>query len=310
LGGIIVDVIVQSGLDGILLIQQYQSAELTNFFKAITLLGEEEFYLLALPVVLWCLDFSLGVRLVSLVLLSHYCNVFVKDIVREPRPFFYQPEVKLYNAAGYSFPSNHAQTGSLFWVSLAWLLHKKWLWPAAVLLALLIGLSRVYLGVHFPIDVLAGWGLGTVLLVSFIIVSPRAAPRLSRLSWSMQLILAWVVPVIMLLLNPGKESCAVAGALAGGWFGCSLRKMLLPYLPDQPGRQWFWQLVRIGVGLFSLGIIYGGLKYVFPGEHSIYYYVFRFIRYWFLALWAVAGAPWLFYQFESGNSKGQPRIPA
>lgn len=88
------------------------------------------------------------------------CNVIIKPLVARPRPYTYRPELELLveRLTDYSFPSGH--TAIAFAGSVA-LLRSRTRWGIpAVILAALIGLSRLYLYVHYPTDVLCGALLG------------------------------------------------------------------------------------------------------------------------------------------------------
>jgi len=78
-----------------------------------------------------------------------------------PMPFFAE------RPDGYSFPSGHALKSAVFYILLASLASRNWaVRAAAVLLALLIGISRIYLGVHYPTDVLGGYAVAVVCLAA------------------------------------------------------------------------------------------------------------------------------------------------
>ncbi|HEX5418738.1 MAG TPA: phosphatase PAP2 family protein, partial [Gammaproteobacteria bacterium] len=113
----------------------------------------------------------------------------VKWLVARPRPSLAEARIL---AAGFSFPSGHATMAAALWGTFALLaalaLRRTWtrilIALAAAALALLIGFSRVYLGVHYPTDVLAGWAGGTFwVALAFAIMrirrmdAPGAAPR-------------------------------------------------------------------------------------------------------------------------------------
>jgi undecaprenyl-diphosphatase len=87
----------------------------------------------------------------------------IKDLVARPRPELWP---RLVTQGGSSFPSGHAVATAAFYPLLAWAVtrHRPRLFPAALafatILVLLVSLGRLYLGLHWPTDVLAGWAIG------------------------------------------------------------------------------------------------------------------------------------------------------
>lgn len=295
-----------SGLEFIVFIQQLRSPLADTLFRGLTLLGQEEFYLLALPVILWGGGLRLGVRLSFVVMVSHYINVSLKDILAQPRPFAFRPELQLFPVDGYSLPSNHAQTGLVFWLGLAKLARRRYLWPLGLLIAGLIGFSRIYLGVHFPSDVLAGWGLGLVLLFGSALAEPLLANWLGRLKAWQQALLALMGPALLFWLHPGKDSAAIIAALSGAGIGLIIARRCVGAGGEVPQGEWAKLSGRLAVGFTGLLIIWAGLKTVFPQENQAYFLLFRYSRYWLAGVWLTLGAPWLFNRlglFPAGSDK-------
>ena len=96
----------------------------------------------------------------ALILEVILCSGIVKPLVARPRPYTYRPDLALLVPTlwDYSFPSGH--TAASFAAAFALCAVRQRGWPAAMVLAALIGLSRLYLYMHFPTDVLAGMLLG------------------------------------------------------------------------------------------------------------------------------------------------------
>lgn len=285
------EALLEWGIDLIVALQQIHGPVLDNGFRAITFMGGEEFYLLLLPLLFWCVDFGLGARLAVLFLLSSYLNIDLKDLFRQPRPFDLNPGVRLSPAEGYGLPSGHAQSAVVVWGSIAAWLRKGWFWGMAMGLMVLIGFSRIYLGVHFPTDVLAGWALGAASLSLYLAMQPRVKKWLARLSLSQQILLALAAPLVLLLIHPVKDNTSTMAALAGMGVGLALKHRYLPFNAYGP---WWQRTLRFLTGGVIVVALYLGLKMVFPGEESTFYLVFRFLRYGLIGVWISLGAPWFF----------------
>jgi len=285
------ETIWQWGLDLIRTVQLVHGPVLDTIFKAITFLGEEEFFMILLPLILWCVDFAVGARLAFAFLLSPYVNVVLKDLFAHPRPFELDPAVKRHDIGGYGLPSGHSQSAVVLWGTIAAEFHKRWLWVVAILLMVLIGFSRIYLGVHFPTDVLGGWAVGAVLLALYLALEPRIEAWLKAASLTVQLALAVAVPLVLMLLYPAKDTASTMAVMMGMGVGVALVRRVAPFSAAGP----LWQrVVRFLVGMIGLFAIYLGLKFIFPGEGESLYFVMRVVRYALVGLWAALGAPWLF----------------
>lgn len=279
------------GLDLIRAIQQVHGPALDNIFRIITFLGTEEFYLVLLPFLMWCIDFPAGARLTILLLFSSYLNTDIKDLLQQPRPFQLDPNVKLSEAEGYSLPSGHAQSAVVVWGGIGVWVRRPIVWAIMIALAVLVGFSRIYLGVHFPTDVLAGWAIGAGLLGIFLVTQERIQRTLERVRLATALALALAVPVILILIHPTKDTIAAMATLSGIAAGLVLAA---PYMSLSVRGLWWQRLLRYVIGILIVFGLFFGLKAVFPAEGEAFYTVLRFFRYWMVGLWVSMGGPWAF----------------
>jgi hypothetical protein len=247
----------------------------------------------------WCVDFAVGARLAFAFLLSTYVNVGIKDLFAHPRPFELDPTVQLYDAEGYGLPSGHSQSAVVVWGIIAASFRKAWLWVVAILMMILIGFSRIYLGVHFPTDVLCGWTVGAILLAVYLVLEPRIEAWLKQAGLAAQLALAVIAPLALLLLHPTKDTTSSMAVLMGMGVGVALTRQMIHFSAAGP----LWQRgVRFLVGAIVLLVLYVGLKLVFPAEGEPLYFVMRTVRYGLMGLWAALGAPWLFLRLRLASS--------
>jgi membrane-associated phospholipid phosphatase len=294
--------------------------EIFSFF------GTEYFFLLLLPALYWCLDAGMGIRVGVILLLSTSLNDALKLAFHGPRPYWISSEVlDLARETSFGSPSGHAQISVGVWGMLAASLHRWWGWLAAILMMLLIGISRIYLGVHFPHDVIIGWLIGALLLWLVIRYWEPVRTWVRMLSLGQQVLVSFLFSLVLVVISlipflwlgitkwqPPQEwaqfatqAVSMSGAFttAGTLFG------LLT------GLAWFnrhggfstsgpvWKRVlRFFLGAAGILVFYVGLDVLFglvaPDAEALLPYILRFIRYTLVGAWVSAGAPWLFVRLR------------
>lgn len=152
------------------LLEEIRFPALDSLMLLITRLGEETAFLVIALIVFWCVDKRKGYYLLSVGFLGTLANQFLKLSCRVPRPWVKDPNFTIVEqareaAAGYSFPSGHTQNAVGTFGCLAYTAKKKWAKALFVALMTLVAFSRMYLGVHFPSDVLTGAGMALLLVV-------------------------------------------------------------------------------------------------------------------------------------------------
>lgn len=140
---------------GIILYLQNLGNWLVPIAEFFTFLGFEEFYLLIMPAIYWCVDSLIGARLAFMLVATTSLNGVLKLAFHSPRPYWVSAEIKaLSSETSFGIPSGHAQNAFALWGTWAGSLRKTWAWLMAGFVILMIGLSRLALGMHFPSDVL------------------------------------------------------------------------------------------------------------------------------------------------------------
>ena len=145
---------------------------LNEFMLAITTLGEETAFLVLALIVFWCVDKRRGYFLMSVGFAGTILNQFLKLWFRIPRPWVLDENFTILEAAreaatGYSFPSGHTTSAVGTFGSLAASEKRPWLRNLCIAIAALVGISRMYVGVHTPQDVLVGALTSIVLIFAF-----------------------------------------------------------------------------------------------------------------------------------------------
>jgi membrane-associated phospholipid phosphatase len=227
----------------------------------------------------WLIDPVFARRLSIAFAASFLANRILKEAFNTERPFQTDQLVSTLaaekTATGHGFPSGHSQNAATFYLAFAFRYPRRWIWIAAGLTVLLVGLSRLYLGVHLPEDVGGGFILGALFAWA---AGGWAGLRVWRPSWNVlvgavTLVLAFAVgaePGACGLLagcvaaNPdftppdtakGRIGMALGGAAAIGLVGLLLYWLparLSPGIQDSPALAYLLYLTAslVGFGLW------------------------------------------------------------
>lgn len=292
---------------------------LDGFFSAVTLFGEETLVVVIAMILFWCFDKKQGYFLFFVSFLGTVCNLFLKAWFRVPRPWVKDPDFTVVESAkegatGYSFPSGHTQSSVVLYGSIMGWNKQKWLKMGALVLCILVPFSRLYLGVHTPLDVLTSVGISLVLVIFgtplFRKYSDRKGFMIGLLSFLL-VATAGLVAFLNCYSFPAAEANSpVMGHIRENAYtllGCMLG-LIVVYFTDVYGSKfetesvWWGQLIKIAGGLLLVlaakELPKPLLNSFLPEEIS------RVIRYFLLVV--VGGALWPFtFRFWNRLAKKQ-----
>jgi membrane-associated phospholipid phosphatase len=270
-------------------LQQSASPFLDTFWGIITDLNAGDFGLLIVAIYFWCINAWIGWLFGNIVIAALIGNDVIKSLFLQPRPTASQVRVLREDTApGSSFPSGHTLYATVFWGYLAWLIKSPLAWLFAAIMVVLAGVSRLYLGLHWPGDILAGFAIGVLFLTLAIFLTDTwRRGSIHNLSPVIRVLLL-VVPTIVFLLVPSK----VTGVGAGMALGVNIGFLwLIPHtigtFPVKVGMQ--SQIIKAVIGIAGLMMIRLLLKALLPET-----FLADFMRYCVLGLWVGWAAPAIF----------------
>ena len=258
-----------------------------GFFQVVTMTGEEYFYILAAAIIFWCVNKKFGYKLGFALLTSTIINTTLKDVINSARPIGEAGirSLRIETATGQSFPSGHTQGSTTFWVSCILQIRRTWIYIVGILAILLVGYSRLYLGVHYPIDVIGGILIGFmwVFISNYIFEYAEATKK----TWILSII---VIPMLIgLIFFKEGTYYTISGTVLGFYIGYILESKYVQYEVKNTKLK---QLIKLVLGLGILIALKSGLKEMLP--ISIFS---DFFRYFIIGLWITVGAPCIFKRF-------------
>jgi len=265
------------------------SPALDVIVMAITMLGEETLFILFITYLVWNSSKKRGFAIFSSLALSLIAMGFLKAFIRAPRPFQVLEEIKgkrLETATGYSFPSGHTTGAAAFYSALSLTYRKRIVSLLCAAAILAVGLSRMYLGVHWPIDVFGGLALGitgsTILLPRFEAMweDRQRLMKFTLLAGAVSTAAAFVLTFLLeagLADSVGYTDVMKLLILTGsGYLGFHLSERYNPYeTKASTGKKW----ARYGAGVILLLVIQGAKAFL-PDTAVV-----ALIRYLLTGLW-------------------------
>lgn len=304
--------------------------------ELLSFLGNEEFYLLVLPVLYWSIDSRLGLRIGLLLMISGGLNNILKYSFHLPRPYWVDERVIAFSSeTSFGLPSGHSQNAAAIWGSIPAAIRKEWSTIIFGALIILIGLSRIYLGVHFPVDVLTGWLVGLLLLWVMLILEKPVLGWLAGQNLANRLLAAFGVSLVLALLGSGAAllttatwqmpaewqsmallahpdepvaPLAVEGMFttSGAFFGLAAGAIILQAMGGYQTKGTLLQhVLRFLIGLVGVLLLWRGLGVLLPDGENLPAYVLRYLRYTLIGLWVIWLAPWIYIRLRLA-SKPEP----
>jgi membrane-associated phospholipid phosphatase len=320
--------IYESGIQFIQTLQT-MSPTLDSFMKAISFLGTIDFYLILIPFLYWVVSAQLGFRVLLVLLSTDFLGVVFKQLLHQPRPYWVGDVQALAEETSYGIPSTHASDTIAVWGYLVYKINKAWLWVLTFLVVLVVGISRMYLGVHFPTDVIGGWLLGLVGIFLVVLGEKWLSPYLKKQSTGMLIGIGFLVSVGMilvgwligLLIASSPDPVEWAGyatqargishyfTLAGATFGAVAGYPLMrQYAAFQTRGGWAQRIGRYLLGMVGVLLLYFGLDMLFgmlAADETALGLGLRYLRYSLVTFWAIFGAPWVFLKLHLAEPVGK-----
>jgi membrane-associated phospholipid phosphatase len=258
--------------------------------ELITMLGEQYLLIIIVVFVYFVYNKKLGEIFAYSVIVSATLNNTIKGIFQAKRPFEVNPDIinkRPETSTGFSFPSGHSQNAATFYTSLGFILRKKWTWIVFGIIISLVGLSRMYLGVHFFRDVILGiiLGIGMAFLGQYLFNKFGDNPR-------SKIILLGITALVFLpfliifyksdyeALGKFKDFYTTYALYIGFAIAIIIENKYVNFTCDTALSK---RIYRFVIALFLFIAIQFGLKSVFPAE-NIFFDMLRYFLNGFVTL--------------------------
>ncbi len=276
---------------------------LNEFMLLITKLGEETAFLVAALIVFWCVDKRRGYYLMTVGFIGTMANQFLKLWFRIPRPWVLDENFTILEqareaASGYSFPSGHSQSSVGTFGAIAHSSKNKWVKGVCIGICVLVPISRMYIGVHTPADVLVGSFMALVLVFGLKGITEEKNEKWMPVLIGIMLAMAFGLLLFVTKypfpadvdehnLESGiKNGYTMIGCIAGITLVYPLEKK---YIRFETKAIWWAQILKVVLGLVVVLAVKEGLRApldaIFAGHM-----VSRAVRYFLIV--AVAGGAW------------------
>lgn len=282
------------------LLEKIRNPFLDIFFSLVTHIGEETVFLVIALLFFWCINKREGYYILITGLVGTVINQAAKLIFKIPRPWVKDPGFTIVESAraeatGYSFPSGHTQNVAGTFGAIGRASLRKSIRAASVVIVILVAFSRMYLGVHTPLDVCVSLGIAALLvflLYPMFSTEERFHKFMPYISVVSTLISIGLLLFVFLMPSENADPQNLASGMKNSCtlFGCTLG--LIPvyvldrkYIKFETKASWYVQIIKFVFGLIGVLLIKIGLSspliYLFGNE-----YVARVVRYFLIVMFA------------------------
>lgn len=291
------------------LLEGMRSPLLNRVFQFITYFGQELLIIAVICILYWCVNKRFAYQLGFTYFTAGLCVQTLKITFRIPRPWILDPAFHPVDSAvgaatGYSFPSGHTQGGTCLFAPLAFQAKRRWIKVLCVAAFLLIGFSRLYLGVHTPKDVIVSMGIS--LFFSWLVFHYRGIlldnNRYAKIISILLAIASVAVSIYALvLLNKGtidaryaSDCCKAAGAGLGFAVGWYVERTYLQFSTQT--KTLLGQILKLLIGLAVAFFLKTFMKNMIGSS-----ILMKMLQYFILVLWVLIIYPYCFTKLQKSS---------
>lgn len=248
---------------------------LNSLFIGITQLGSFDFYITVIPILFFIINEKIAYRFLFRLIICYGLNTILKNTFKLPRPSKELIDVLFEESGGgYGFPSGHAQNATVFWLSF-YTEFKRWIFLIiGLIMIFLISISRLYLGVHFFMDVVGGIFIGIVFLFLYIYLLQKPLDKVSVGNIKINLPISIILFILSFfnLFSMATLFAATSGMILGIGISSNLNYQMKNGILKT--------IIRVVIGVGILILLRFGLKIII-GE-TLYMDI---IRYFIMGIW-------------------------
>lgn len=205
---------------------------LDPFFRFLNYFDSPYFFFVLIPALWLGLSYRWGLRIFYWGWISNLINSLAKYLFAWPRPSMDMPELGMFHPDSFGFPSGGAQTACFLGGILICYWKTRASWAIGLTYILLISFSRLYLGVHYPIDVVGGWFIALCLLSLFLITKKPLDHFFAAQPLFRTLLISLAIPLLLLWICPVAKIAYFTGGAMGIGLGTYISLKHHLFLPD------------------------------------------------------------------------------
>ncbi|MBE6592159.1 MAG: phosphatase PAP2 family protein [Ruminococcaceae bacterium] len=278
------------------LLESIRNPILDAFFSLVTVFGEETVFIVVALIWVWCINKHQGYYILFVGLIGTVLNQFLKITFKVERPWVKDPNFTVVESAkpqatGYSFPSGHSQCAVGTFSSIALSNKSKALRIFCLVICILVPLSRMYLGVHTPLDTVVGALIAFVTAALMKPIMDKAKGSIVIMRVTMALLMSFSLAYVgyCIFLAPGfgvdpvhladtlSDACKMSGCFAGLWISFEVDRSYIHF--DTEGSL-LTQVIKASLGLAIAMLIKSLTKepllFLFEGSdlaHAVRYFL-------------------------------------
>lgn len=268
-------------------IQGFSNPFIDLIFNTITYLGGSTIGVILSLILFWCTNKRLGYKFLYAILFSFSLNIFIKGVFNSPRPVgvYGIHNNKIPTTIGSSFPSGHSQVNATVFTFLINQYRNIYIWIIGIFMIIMIPISRLYFGFHWPKDVIAGTIIGVIsVFISNIIFESSFDNIASFIIYSLIFFL-----IIAIFFIPNNDLNKTIGSLLGLITSAIVEKNFIKF---DPNGRFINHFIKCFIGLSGILIIYIIFSKFLSYNH------FTLLKYFSMVTWAILISPYIFIKLK------------